>query len=289
VATPLPALPGVAHRLVPVGDVRLHVAEAGAAGAPAVLLLHGWPQHWWEWRGVMPGLAGAGHRVLAPDLRGFGWSDAPPGDYAKATLAADLLVLLDELGIARAGIVGHDWGGYLGFLLALRHPERVSGLLAINAAQPFPPRDLRTLAQAPRLAYQLALAAPLLGEGLVRGPGQLLPRAALRSARLAQADLEAFLAPLREPARARASVALYRTFLTRELPAGGLAAHGERLRAPTLVLHGAGDPVLRPALLRGAARRADALRVELVRDAGHFLVDERPALVLERARALFGA
>ena len=74
---PLPALPGVrhAHHQLPTG-VRLHVAEAGDAAAPAVLAVHGWPQHWWMWRGVIPALAER-HRVICPDLRGFGWSGQP--------------------------------------------------------------------------------------------------------------------------------------------------------------------------------------------------------------------
>jgi len=72
----LPVLRGVRHRHVDVGaGVRLHVAEAGAG--PLLVLVHGWPQHWWCWRRMIPALART-HRVLAPDLRGFGWSDAPP-------------------------------------------------------------------------------------------------------------------------------------------------------------------------------------------------------------------
>jgi hypothetical protein len=105
---PLPQLPGVrhAHHELPTG-VRLHVAESGDPGAPAVLAVHGWPQHWWAWRGVIPALA-ASHRVICPDLRGFGWSGQPEdGDFAKERLADDMLALLDVLGIERAGYLGH--------------------------------------------------------------------------------------------------------------------------------------------------------------------------------------
>src|SRR5215208_3028446 len=109
----MPHVEGVEHHWTTANGIRIHYAEAGT-GEP-VLLLHGWPQHWWCWRHLIAPLA-EGHRVLAPDLRGWGWSDAPPGDYAKATFAADVLGLMDAEGIASATLIGHDWGGYAAFL-----------------------------------------------------------------------------------------------------------------------------------------------------------------------------
>jgi pimeloyl-ACP methyl ester carboxylesterase len=128
-----PPLPGVTHRTVDVGEVGLHVAEAGEG--PPLLLLHGWPQHWWCWRRLIPRLA-TRYRVLAVDLRGWGWSDAPAGSYAKATFAADVLALLDAEGLDRVRVIGHDWGGYTAFLLALGHPQRVERVVALDIAPP---------------------------------------------------------------------------------------------------------------------------------------------------------
>ena len=91
----IPELPGVEHRFVDAGGLRTHVAEAGE-GEP-LLLLHGWPQHWWCWRDLIPALA-PHYRVIAPDLRGHGWTDAPPGGYEKEQLASDVLALVDALG-----------------------------------------------------------------------------------------------------------------------------------------------------------------------------------------------
>jgi len=85
---------------------------------------------------VIPRLAER-HRVLAPDLRGWGWSDAPRGDYAKATFAADTLALMDAEGLGRVSLVGHDWGGYVAFLLALRHPERIERMVGLDIAPPW--------------------------------------------------------------------------------------------------------------------------------------------------------
>src|SRR3712207_1051413 len=101
---------GVEHHYVSARGLDFHVAEAGD-GLPLVML-HGWPQHWWMWRYVMPRLADR-FRLIAPDLRGFGWSDAPEGPYDKQTLADDVLAVLDELGVGRFRVMGHDWGAYV--------------------------------------------------------------------------------------------------------------------------------------------------------------------------------
>jgi pimeloyl-ACP methyl ester carboxylesterase len=94
----LPRLAGVEHRFIDLGTrVRAHVAEAGPPDAPAVLCLHGWPQHWWMWRRVLP-LLDDSYRLVCPDLRGLGWSGWPDdGDFAKQRLADDALALLDAL------------------------------------------------------------------------------------------------------------------------------------------------------------------------------------------------
>ena len=134
----MPDVEGVDHRFVDVRGLRLHVAEAGD-GDPLVML-HGWPQHWYEWRHVIPRLADR-YRVLCPDLRGFGWSDAPGSGYEKERLASDVLELLDALGLDQVRLIGHDWGGWAGFLIALRAPERVSGYLALNIPHPFQRAD----------------------------------------------------------------------------------------------------------------------------------------------------
>jgi pimeloyl-ACP methyl ester carboxylesterase len=263
--------------------VRLHVAEAGKPGAPPILAVHGWPQHWWLWRDVMPVLART-HRVICPDLRGFGWSGQPDdGDFTKDRLADDMLALLDVLGIERTAYLGHDWGGWTGWLLGIRAPERISRLMAISILHPWTPRG-PALLNAWRLLYQYPLAAPVLGPALVRDGGVV--RRALRSA-MDEASADVFADVLREPARAHASSLLYRHFQLRELPA--LAAGrfaGARLEMPVKVLFGRGDGVQSPAQLAGLERHAPDCDVEVV-EGGHLLVDERPDLVADRARAWF--
>src|SRR5437016_2669809 len=131
-----PQLQGVVHEYVDAAGLRTHVALAGPKDAPPVLLVHGWPQNWWTWRSVIPGLAER-FRVIAPDLRGHGWTEAPRAGYEKEQLVSDLLGVIDALGVGRVTWVGHDWGGFCGFLAALRAPERIERMLAVCIPHPW--------------------------------------------------------------------------------------------------------------------------------------------------------
>jgi pimeloyl-ACP methyl ester carboxylesterase len=264
--------------------LRFHVAEAGA-GDP-IVLVHGWPQHWWMWRHVVALLAPHARLVMI-DLRGFGWSDAPSGAYDKQTLADDVLAVLDALGLDRVCLMAHDWGAWSGFLACLAEPERFAVFLALGAPRPGGRPSARQLREVWRLGYQVAIASPVLGQRLVADP-RFIERVIMGGAVQRQAwtgdDLRAFTAVLAEPARARASVSLYRTFLAREVarsPRG-------RLRVPTRVMVGSGDPAIPAVLLDGAQDDADDVSVEIVAECGHFVPEERPQLVVQRARELFG-
>jgi pimeloyl-ACP methyl ester carboxylesterase len=121
-ADEMPQAEGVEHRFVNANGIQVHVADAGPPDAPAVLLLHGWPQHWYMWRRVMAGLRDE-FRLLAPDLRGFGWTEAPGRGYDAETFAQDQVALLDALELDRAHVVGHDWGGWTAMLLRIGWAE----------------------------------------------------------------------------------------------------------------------------------------------------------------------
>jgi pimeloyl-ACP methyl ester carboxylesterase len=281
----LPPVPGlhVRHRDVALPDgARLHVAEAGE-GEPLVLL-HGWPQHWWMWRRVLPALAAA-RRVICPDLRGFGWSDAPRGAYAKEDLAADVLALIDVLGIERLDLAGHDWGGFVAFLVALRAPARVRRLAVLSMIHPwFRPPAPRPKA-VKRLSYQYVLATPVVGEQALRRSHAfvrtVLRRGSHPDTRWPDEDLDAYARVLAQRDHARASSALYRTFLTREVPAMAAGRYdGLRLAAPAVLLVGTADPVVRARRLGDVHEHADAARLEIVPGAGHFPAEERPEAVL---------
>jgi pimeloyl-ACP methyl ester carboxylesterase len=284
----LPHVDGVTHHRVRARGVEFHYAEAGS-GEDVVLCLHGWPQHWYEWRHLMPALADR-HRVLALDLRGFGWSDAPADGYEKESLADDVLAVLDELGIERVKLVGHDWGGWIGFLLCLREPQRFERFLALSILPPW--TGLKEMApHVWRLWYQWVILSPILGYQLHRS-GKFVPKVLVGSSKHRegwdQATIDAFSDSYAEPARARAAVQLYRVFNTREMPGIVRGRYDEaRLRVPTLLVMGEDDPLPHQAIA-GFERHADEMALELVPDCGHFIADEMPDLVADRARAFFG-
>jgi pimeloyl-ACP methyl ester carboxylesterase len=279
----LPQLPEVevAHRHV----AGVHVATAGA-GEP-IVLVHGWPEHWWCWRRVIGPLA-TRRRVICLDLPGFGWSDPSPVGYTKEALAARLVAALDALDVRSFDLVGHDWGGYLAFLIALRHPERVKRLLALGIIHPWLGLDLGTVGTLWRVWYQLVLATPGLGAwGLRTRPALLATLMRGWGGGGTALDDEAvrlYSDCLREPVQAAASARLYRTFLTREFaPLAAGRYRAARLRAPTLLVCGQRDPVIRPAQLAGPVPQADELRIRWLPGVGHFVPEERPEVVLDWA------
>jgi pimeloyl-ACP methyl ester carboxylesterase len=221
-----------------------------------------------------------------PDLRGFGWSSVPDHGYDKETLTSDMLGLLDVLGIERVGVIGHDWGGWIGFLACLRTPGRFDGLLALSTMHPFTRAHIGTVVQSWRFGYQLLIGAPLVGRMLV-GRTPLLNRM-LRASNRSIEDPSVYSSLLAEPSRGRASEQLYRTFATDEVRHLGRYRHA-RLHVPTRLVVGSEDPVIRPEFLEGWSDHADDMTVETLAGVGHFIPEQAPQAVAQRARTLFGA
>jgi pimeloyl-ACP methyl ester carboxylesterase len=286
----MPHVEGVTHHRVRVRGVEFHYAEAGS-GKDVVLCLHGWPQHWYEWRNLMPALADR-HRVIALDLRGFGWSEAPQDGYEKEELADDVLAVLDELGLERVKLVGHDWGGWIGFLLCLREPRRFERYLALNILPPW----ISIRAMAPhlwRFWYQWLISSPGVGYQLHRS-GKFVPKVlvggSVRREAWDEKTIHAFSDTFTEPARARAAVQMYRVFNLREAPQIARGRYADaRLSVPTKLLFGTGDAALNHNLLAGYQRHAEDMTLEKVDNCGHFIADELPQLVTERAQEFFNA
>jgi pimeloyl-ACP methyl ester carboxylesterase len=284
----MPHVDGVEHRHVEAGGLRMHVAEAGA-GEPLVML-HGWPQHWYCFRKLIPPLAER-YRVICPDLRGFGWTDAPASGYEKVQLAADVEALLEVLELDRVRLIGHDWGGVAGYILCVQRPELVSRFMALNTGHLWAKVDLRSLSQIWRFWYAALISLPLAGGGFVRAlPDIFERRCDLGSDRgvWSREEIKTFADQFREPERVRATQLVYRTFLTTEMLQSARGRwDGARLRVPTLHLHGLTDGAVHPAVLRGWEEHTDDMRLELVPDCGHFIAEQCPAIVLERAREFF--
>lgn len=284
-----PPLGGVRHRFVELPGLRVHVAEAGA-GVPLVLL-HGFPQHWWGWRKVLPALAEQ-YRVIAPDLRGAGWTDAPRHRYTEEQLVADVVGVLDALGLDRVHLAGLDIGGILGFRLCLAHPERVRRFVCLAAPHPYPAPSLRVLLETWRLWPSFAIALPLLGPQLVSRGRQRFPRRMMVGDTAdpevwSAEDLELFLSRLREPSRARAATKLYRALAISSNRRAAVGAYrGTRLVTPTLSLYGTvlydgdRDAAGHPGLLHGYEAYADSFTLAHVPGSGYYLAEEQPDAVI---------
>jgi pimeloyl-ACP methyl ester carboxylesterase len=184
-----------------------------------------------------------------------------------------------------AWLAGHDWGGWIGFLLGLRAPERIERYLALNIPPPF--MSLRLDANGPmalaRLFYQVLMAGPLGAPLLRLGATDIVWRSALVDpAAVDEVARASFNAAFREPRRARASQLVYREFLLRELvPVLAGRYRTQRLTVPTHLLFGEEDAAIDPSVLEGTEEYCDDLTIELVPGVGHFIVDERPDLAVQ--------
>src|SRR5690349_8150332 len=158
---PLPGAPGFEHLVVETPGLRTHVAAIGE-GEP-VVLLHGFPQHWWQWHAIAPAIAAAGYRAICPDLRGAGWTVADDPRIDRETRLRDLLALLDALQVDRAHVVAHDMGVITALQLAYDHVERVRTLVQL-AVPPF------FMAFTPKAAPGFRHLPPWKLLGGVRGP-----------------------------------------------------------------------------------------------------------------------
>jgi pimeloyl-ACP methyl ester carboxylesterase len=264
------------HQHVSGAGVSLHVVTAGAG--PPVVLLHGFPEHWWSWRHQMPALVRAGYSVWVPDLRGYNLSDRPAAvaAYDLRHLVEDVVALVHATGAARAHLVGHDWGGIIAWTVAGRHPELVDRLLILNA----PHLDVyaRTVwrsSQALRSAYVPFFALPWLPEQVLSAKRFLLLRTmmrrlAVRAHAFSEADLDCYADALSQPGALRAALAYYRANIRREPMTWGRA----RVEAETLVIWGLDDPGLSPVLLDGLASAAPNSRVHRVPGCGHWVQSE---------------
>lgn len=268
------------ERIVDARGVPIFVRETGA-GSP-VLLLHGFPQTGACWRRVAHELSAA-HRVIVPDLPGFGRSGAPPA-FDAGTIASVIADLMDAAGAPRAAVVGHDWGGVIGFRLALDHPARVERLAVVNA--PFRKVDLR------RGWHFLALNLPILPEiffavGGDRAVDFMLRYAALRKGAFAPEALDEYHRAFRARENRLGALAYYRTMARplvkrrlRQIVALGRARPPARsprpISVPTMIAWGMQDPVLPFSLLDGIERHIPGVRIEPIEGCGHFVPEECP-------------
>ena len=262
---------GSTPRHLQLPGIRLNVADAGA-GTP-ILLLHGFPDSSELWREVTPRLVAAGHRVIAPDLRGFGDSEAPAGrrHYSIERVLADMLALLGHLGVGEpVRVMGHDWGAVIAWCLAMFHPERVAASVVLSVGHP---REYAWagLEQKRKGAYTLAWQLPGIAEARLSRSDW----AGLRHWARDHPDVERCIRDLARPGRLTAGLGWYRANFVRVM-----LGSWPRCRVPTLGVWGSEDHCLAEDQMRNSAHRMDApWHYERIAGAAHWLPLAQPARI----------
>jgi pimeloyl-ACP methyl ester carboxylesterase len=268
------------HLVIETPGLHTHVAAIGE-GEP-VVLLHGFPEHWWQWHAIAPVIAARGYRVICPDLRGAGWTVADDPRIERETRLRDLLALFDVLHIDRAHVVAHDMGVITAIQLAYDHPERVRTAVQLSVWPAFMQFSTKLL---PAFQHLPPLLWHRPGASL---RGTFSARYAVRP--MSEAVIEAHLAPMRRPGIDGAVRPLTRGMV---MPEAMRMVRGvyrrRRLTVPTLVVFGRRDHPTTEELMRRICRNperyADRVEFAYVDDAAHFITDDAPAAVAELALA----
>ena len=282
--------------------VTLNVGLAGPEDAPAVVLLHGFPESHRTWRGLVP-LLSERLRMIMPDQRGFAGSDAPQdkNEYTTDKIVADLFALVDRLGLERFALVGHDWGGAVAWAAALRGDPRLERLAIINAPHPviFQKSLIEDAEQRAASQYMTAFRTPGFEQAVeAMGWETFFDKSFSGHVDLATITPEQkaeYLAEWTQPGVFSAMLNWYRAAqvmvpppsITVPLPDFLLRAF-PKVKVPTLVVWGMKDKALLPIQLDGLDALVDDLRIERVADAGHFVPWEKPDAVADALGPFLG-
>jgi len=277
-----------ARRIVVLANgIEFEVFEAGA-GDRLALLLHGFPEHAVMWRHLVGPLTAAGHRVWAVNQRGYGATTRPleKDAYSLEALTADVAGLIDAANPTSVSLIGHDWGGFIAWVVAIRKLHRIDALVALNIPHPLCFR--RALEEQWRQKFKSAYAAffqlPWLPDRLLsarRGAlaERLMQFAADREGVFSKEEMEIYRANVSAPGAATAMLNWYRAAGSDILEAEDLDSSVD---APTLVVWGLNDVALGESCLDGTDRYVRNLRIEKLPGVSHWTPEDAP----ERVNAL---
>lgn len=277
------SMPEVTHRFAHLDEAVIHYAVAGPPDGAPLVLLHGWPQTWHEWRHLLPDLC-TRYRVVMPDLRGSGDSSKPAGGYDKRTIAADIAELLAREGIRRFRLLGHDWGGPTAYALAVANPDAVERLAILDVT--IPGDGVEAINQGGKRWHHLFHRTLDLPEMLVQGRERayitwFFRTFAHRRDAITEADIDEYARCIVQPGALRAGFGYYRA--TEQD-----AAHNRetvarfKLPMPVLALGGAESWGRRMECLESLRRVASDVQGGTIAGSGHWIPEEQPRLLLDR-------
>ena len=265
------------------GDLVFDIRDSGPSDGEAVVCLHGYPQDGSAFDAVTPLLTDHGLRVLAPDQRGYSPGARPAGrrPYVLRELVQDVVALLDEAGVEKAHIVGHDWGGAVAWTFASRHAERTLSLTAVSTPHPAAMSDaVRHSDQLRRSSYMLFYQVPRLPEAQLLADDGAKMRQQLRAADLPSHLVNTYVTRLLQPGALSAMLAWYRA-----LPLGGRYGAG-MVHVPTVYLYGARDPFFSSYAEHATPRYVRAPMRTVVVDTGHWVPETHPQDVADAVLSL---
>ncbi len=302
----------ITHRMVKTNGINVHLAEQGEG--PVVLMLHGFPESWYSWRHQLPALAEAGYHVIAPDVRGYGQSDAPEAieAYSMKQLTADAVGILDALEIESAVVVGHDWGAPIAWNSAALYPDRFRAVVGMSVPftqrGPMPPTQFFKQVFQDKFFYILYFQEPGVAEAEIQADVRNFLRRFMHSIS-ADGPQEAlmpdkksdakFLDGMEDPEElppwfTEADLDFYTAEFERTGLRGGLNRYrnmdrdweelpeleNAKIQQPALFLAGEQDPVIRLAQPEGMKAFIPKLQLPaFLPHCGHWTQQEKPAEV----------
>ena len=281
----------IVNRKVRADALELNVAEAGPPDGPLLILLHGFPEFWFEWRELIGPLAEAGFRVVAPDQRGYNLSDKPKGvdAYRLDLLAGDVFALAAALGRETFQLVGHDWGASVAWWAATIRPEPIARMAIMNA--PHPAVWLHAMTADPeqrkKSRYVQMLRTPVLPELMIKAGGYKGLAQAFdgspRRAAFTPEIMAKYQAAWRRPGALTGGLNWYRALFGQPLP----VPQPGSVKVPTLVMWGDQDAFAEPNLAEESAALCASAEVVHFPNASHWLPHDEPQAVRDRLLAFF--
>ncbi|AQU77820.1 MULTISPECIES: alpha/beta hydrolase [Planococcus] len=273
----------LSFQIIETNGIHLHIAVAGPANGPLVVLLHGFPEFWFGWKNQIQPLAEKGYRVVAPDQRGYNLSDKPKGidNYTVDYLRDDVIGIIEHFQKKTAIIIGHDWGGAVAWHLAATRPEYVEKLIVLNIPHPkampkvLKKNPLQWMKSAYIAFFQLPnLPEKALGMGGFKAMQQGIEQSSKPTA-FSKHELELYKAAWSQSDALTAMLNWYRAIRRgsfRQVP-------DTKIKVPVRIIWGVGDQFLSPMLAKESMSFCEEVNLAFVGEATHWIQHEQPEIV----------